>query len=260
MPTNNVKSIIISYHQQIFDKMEQLSIIKSEKQYFAYCDEVEHLESIEDKTDSIEDRIELLILLIEKWDKEQYAIPELNPVEYLKLLMDNNGLKSVDIQNETGIDKTTLSHILNYRRGFSKKNIRLLSDFFKVSQSTFNKKYELTKVSKTKAAFELYKSEKTGKYHFRLKARNNQIILASEAYNTKKAAEKSIISIQKYAFSASNFEEKEATDGRTYFVVKAKNGEVVGTSQMYKSKSGLKKGMNSLLNNSQSPVVEIGYP
>jgi len=99
---------------------------------------------MEKKSDEVEDRIELLILLIEKWDDEHYASPELNPVEYLKLLMKTNEYKAVDIQNKVGINKTTLSHILNYRRGFSKKNIRLLADFFKVTQSAFNKKYPLS--------------------------------------------------------------------------------------------------------------------
>ena len=123
--------------------MEQLSIIKNEKQYFAYCDELERLELMDNKTKATEDRAELLILLIEKWDDEHNDLPELNPVEYLKLLMDSNDLKSVDLQNKIGINKTTLSHILNYRRGFSKKNIRLLADFFKVSHNAFNKPYEL---------------------------------------------------------------------------------------------------------------------
>ena len=97
--------------------MEQVSIIKNEKQYFAYCDEVERLELLEHKTQAIEDRIELLILLIDKWDEEHDITPELEPVEYLKLLMKTNNLKNVDLQNKVGINKTTLSHILNYRRG-----------------------------------------------------------------------------------------------------------------------------------------------
>ena len=131
--------------------MEQLFIIKNEQQYFAYCDELERLELMDSKKQAIENRIELLILLIEKWDDEHSTIPALNPVEYLKLLMDTNNFKSVDIQNKVGINKTTLSHILNYRRSFSKKNIRLLADFFKVSQDTFNKKYELKNATKKKA-------------------------------------------------------------------------------------------------------------
>ncbi|MFK7978361.1 MAG: type II toxin-antitoxin system HigA family antitoxin [Saprospiraceae bacterium] len=97
--------------------MKPISIIKSEVQYFAYCDEVEQLESMETKTKEIENRVELLILLIEKWDQEHQELPELNPVEYLKLLMDSNDLKNVDVQNKVGINKTTLSHIQPFVSG-----------------------------------------------------------------------------------------------------------------------------------------------
>lgn len=46
--------------------------------------------------------------------------------------------------------------------------------------------------------FELYK-DKGGKFRFRLKAGNGQIIASSEAYTTKKAAENGIASIRKNA-------------------------------------------------------------
>ena len=136
--------------------MEHLSIIRTEKQYFEYCDELEHLELMDNKTQALKDRTELLILLIEKWDNEQYSNADLDPVQFLKVLMDTNNLKSVDLQNKLGINKTTLSHILNYRRGFSKKTIRLISEFFKVSQNAFNKPYKLKNIpvnlSKSKRA------------------------------------------------------------------------------------------------------------
>ncbi|MEM1124981.1 MAG: helix-turn-helix domain-containing protein [Bacteroidota bacterium] len=128
-------------------KLSSLSIIKNEQQYFAYCDELERLELVDNKTQLLQDRAELLLLLIEKWDNEHYAIPDLEPMQYLKSLMDGNGLKSIDLQNKLDINKTTLSHILNYRRSFSKKNIRLLSDFFKVSQDAFNRPYKLKNVA-----------------------------------------------------------------------------------------------------------------
>jgi hypothetical protein len=49
--------------------------------------------------------------------------------------------------------------------------------------------------------FELYK-DKGGKFRFRLKAGNGQVIAASEAYNTKKSAENGIESIKKNAAGA----------------------------------------------------------
>ena len=46
--------------------------------------------------------------------------------------------------------------------------------------------------------FELY-TDKAGKFRFRLKASNGQVIAASEAYNTKKSAENGIASVRKNA-------------------------------------------------------------
>ena len=46
--------------------------------------------------------------------------------------------------------------------------------------------------------FELYRDQ-GGKYRFRLKASNGQIIAVGEAYNTKKSALNGIASVQKHA-------------------------------------------------------------
>ena len=130
--------------------MEDIKVIKSDTQYYEYCNRLEQLESLDSEDEKILDQIELLHVLIEKYDDENFELPELDPVEYLKMLMSSNNLKSKDIQKGTGIDKTTLSHILNYRRGFSKNNIRLLAEYFKVTQDTFNREYELKNISKKK--------------------------------------------------------------------------------------------------------------
>ena len=45
------------------------SIIKTEDQYYKYCDVLEEL--VFNENASNEDEIELLTLLIEKWDKEK---------------------------------------------------------------------------------------------------------------------------------------------------------------------------------------------
>ncbi len=130
--------------------MNPLTIIKTDEQYFQYCDELEQLESVDDNSEVIEERIEHLLLLINDWDEKHSELAELDSVQFLKLLMKNRKVKSIDIQKSTGIDKTTLSHILNYRRGFSKNNIRLLAEYFKVNQDTFNRIYELKNISKKK--------------------------------------------------------------------------------------------------------------
>jgi len=53
--------------------------------------------------------------------------------------------------------------------------------------------------------FELYK-DKAGKYRFRLKASNGQVIAVGEAYESKSAAENGIASVQKNAPGAPTVE------------------------------------------------------
>jgi HTH-type transcriptional regulator/antitoxin HigA len=116
-------------------------IIKDKEQYKQYCDILEELIISEKKAD--EDEIELLTLLIEKWDKENNSLNELNPIEILKALMYENNLKSKDLVDILGISKGTVSKILNYHKGLSKETIRKLADYFHVSQETFNRPYKL---------------------------------------------------------------------------------------------------------------------
>jgi HTH-type transcriptional regulator/antitoxin HigA len=67
-------------------------IIKTKKQYFNYCKTLNDLLDKGYKKD--EDEIELLTLLIEKWDEEQYQIPDLDPIEIInQLMIENNILK-----------------------------------------------------------------------------------------------------------------------------------------------------------------------
>ncbi len=104
--------------------------------------------------------------------------------------------------------------------------------------------------------FEIYQSEATKKFHFRLKAKNGEIILTGQGYKDKNGCENGVTSVQKNGGDDSKFEIKEAKDGRHYFVLKAGNGQVIGQSQMYKSASGLKNGIASVGKNSDTDRVK----
>ncbi len=125
--------------------MENLKykVVKTKKQYFEYCRMLEDLVVVKTKSKEEKDAIELLTLLIEKWDEDHNTFPDANPIELLRHLMDVNMLKSTDMANTLGISKSLFSDILNYRRGLSKDVIRKLSERFKVSQEMFNKTYKL---------------------------------------------------------------------------------------------------------------------
>ena len=99
---------------------------------------------------------------------------------------------------------------------------------------------------------------KDGQEYFVLKASNGQVILQSERYKTRKSCANGIESVRKNSQDENRFECRTAKDGRTYFVLKAANGQEIGRSQMYKSNSGCSNGMKSVTKNAPDAVVVEG--
>lgn len=123
------------------EKTLKYKIIKSERQYYKYCKILEELVFKDRKKD--EDEIELLTLLIEKYDDENYPTPDMDPIQLLKNLMEEHNLKAKDLVSILNLTKGTVSKILNYQTGLSKDTIRKLSDKFKLNQEAFNRPYKL---------------------------------------------------------------------------------------------------------------------
>ncbi len=106
--------------------------------------------------------------------------------------------------------------------------------------------------------FEVYKSEKTDDYYFRLKAANGQVVMTSQGYSDKTGAKNGVESVKKNSGSKSNFESLESKNGKFYFNLKAKNGQIIGSSQMYKSLSGRDNGIKAIGNAANGAnVVEL---
>ena len=104
--------------------------------------------------------------------------------------------------------------------------------------------------------FEVFKSEKSGQFYFRLKALNGQIILSSEGYTSKQACLNGVESVKKNAADDGNYDRK---DGDTFsFTLKAKNKETIGKSESYTTKSARENGIESVKKNApDSPVEEL---
>ena len=95
------------------------------------------------KSKALKDEIDLLTLLIEKWDAEHNTFEELDPIELVHSLMSEHNMKAKDLVELLGVSKGYVSDILNYKKGLSKEVIRKLADRFKVSQEAFNRPYKL---------------------------------------------------------------------------------------------------------------------
>ncbi len=99
------------------------------------------------------------------------------------------------------------------------------------------------------------KTAKDGQFHFNLVAGNGEPILSSELYKAKDSALNGIESVRKNSQREGAFEVKEASNGKTYFVLKATNGQVVGQSQMYASKASAEGGIDSVKRNAPEAVL-----
>lgn len=102
------------------------------------------------------------------------------------------------------------------------------------------------------------KTDNSGEFRFNLKAANGQVILSSEGYTTKAACENGIESVKKNSQDDARFERKTAKNGKHYFNLKATNGQVIGSSQMYADESGMENGIVSVKKNApDAPVEEV---
>ena len=97
---------------------------------------------------------------------------------------------------------------------------------------------------------------RNGKYYFHLLANNGEIILASQMYASKSSAKKGIVSVQTNATDPSRYETLVNKAGQHYFVLKAKNSQVIGTSEGYAATTGVKNGIKSVSKNAPKAITE----
>ena len=83
-------------------------------------------------------------------------------------------------------------------------------------------------------------------FHFSVHAQNGQIVLSSESYTSKAGAWNGAFAVQDAAKLEGAFEIKTATDNRFYFTLTAENGQIVGVSQLYTTKSAAQSGITSV--------------
>lgn len=104
------------------------------------------------------------------------------------------------------------------------------------------------------ASYELSKSS-NGKFRFVLKAGNGQTILTSQLYASRTTAQNGIASVQKNSQDDAKYERKAASNGKFMFNLKATNGQVVGTSEVYESERARDAGIESVKRN--GPTTDV---
>jgi HTH-type transcriptional regulator/antitoxin HigA len=119
-------------------------VIKNLSQYQQYCQKLEELVTSDGSiVKAVQEEIELLTLLIRKWDEDHKTFQDVDPITLLHSLMEDHHLKPKDLVDILEVSKGYVSEILNYKKGLSKEVIRKLASHFKLSQEAFNREYKL---------------------------------------------------------------------------------------------------------------------
>jgi HTH-type transcriptional regulator/antitoxin HigA len=111
-------------------------VIHNDEELEVYTKALFSLTSIDHPNSAQAQAIELLSLLIERYESRRYPIPAADPVTVLRFLMDQNGLSQRDIVQDIG-SESLVSMIMNGQRNLTVDHIRNLSARFHVSASVF---------------------------------------------------------------------------------------------------------------------------
>ncbi len=84
----------------------------------------------------------LLALLINQYEEKNWDIPEVDPVEMIKIRMEDFGYTAADLAREYG-DKGTVSKVLNYKQALSLTMIRKFSKLLRIPADALTKEYKL---------------------------------------------------------------------------------------------------------------------
>jgi HTH-type transcriptional regulator/antitoxin HigA len=111
-------------------------LIRTEEQLESYTKALYRLTAETHPTPAQVEAIELLTLLIERYEAENYSLPEASPTDVLRFLLDRHGLKQRDIAADLG-GESVVSEVLSGKRKLNAAHIEVLSKRFHVSPAVF---------------------------------------------------------------------------------------------------------------------------
>lgn len=95
---------------------------------------------------------------------------------------------------------------------------------------------------------------KRQKHYFLLKAKNGKVLLTSEMYRNYAGVKVGIAAVIFYGHELVNYRKLKSHNGEYYYVLMAANNEVIGTSEMYYSKSNLNRAIKTV-----AKILRNGY-
>jgi HTH-type transcriptional regulator / antitoxin HigA len=116
-------------------------IIETRKEYEKATERFEEINEAKKGTPEYKEML-LLALLINQYEKKQWSIPEVDPIEMIKIRMEDFGYTATDLAKEYG-DKGTVSKVLNYKQPLSLTMIRKFSKLLRIPTGALTKEYKL---------------------------------------------------------------------------------------------------------------------
>ncbi len=105
--------------------MNEIKPIHSEADYEAALVEIERLFEVEPHTPEA-DKLDVLVMLVERYEDEHFAIPWPDPIAAIQYHMESRGLSRKDLEPFIG-SRARVSEILNRKRPLTLPMIRALS-------------------------------------------------------------------------------------------------------------------------------------
>lgn len=121
--------------------MNSWYVLQNEKDYKNACARYEEIKNASKNSDEHKEKM-LLVLLINKYETQRSTLPELDPVEFIKIRMEDFGYKASDLAEAYG-DKGTVSKVLNYKQPLSLNMIRKFSELLHIPPAALIKEYKL---------------------------------------------------------------------------------------------------------------------
>lgn len=121
--------------------MKQWFIIENKNDYNEAVNRFEEIKEAEKGTEEHKEKL-LLAFLINQYEEKQWDVPEVDPIEFIKIRMEEFGYKPADLAKEYG-DKGTISKVLNYKQPLSLTMIRKFSKLLRIPADALTKEYKI---------------------------------------------------------------------------------------------------------------------
>ncbi len=110
-------------------------VIKTEAQYQKAVKRAMHIFQSPEGTPE-GDELGVLLLLIKDYEEKHIRIPDLDPIEVIKLKMEESGMKAKDLEPLIG-SKGHVSSVLSGKREITLQMARRLRDYFQLPAELF---------------------------------------------------------------------------------------------------------------------------